>query len=137
MTEASEWIFGKADSLAQQFKDNLLLAEQHNMAGTSDVNRTISDSDLVKKIRSLDVRFGSNYSAAYHMFKHPMEPAEDYITRANIIIRTESEQFPPVIKYGQEGDCRIVSFRNKCGRAFVMEKYDKIFLLSCWSNGHL
>lgn len=101
------------------------LVISYNMVGTEVVPKDLSDVELVDILRKCDVKFGSNVSAAYHVFKHPTDPLEAYIIRANETLRS-ADQYSVTLT--QEGDARSVRFEGSGGSCIVLEREGRVLL---------
>lgn len=88
----------------------------------------LPDDQLIQKIRMKPVKFGSETSAAYHIYKHRTEPPSDYVKLANDTIRFEGGDVN--VSWNQEGDSRIICFANQLGKAFVLEKDYRVLLMT-------
>lgn len=99
------------------------------MVGVETVSSSnLPDDQLIRGIRMKTIKFGSDTSAAYHIFKHPTDPPSDYVKLANNTIRFDGGEVN--VSWNQEGDSRIISFNNHLGKALVLEKDGRVLLMT-------
>lgn len=111
--------------MLQKLKQLMDLVNSYQMVGTEVVTKGLSNTDLVAILRKTNVKFGNNVSAAYHVFKHPTDPLEAYIIRANRTLRSADQHN---VTLTQEGDARTVRFEGAGGSCIVLERDGRVLL---------
>lgn len=123
---ASEKVLGDITALKLKFEQVLNVVSKNDMVGAVALARELSDAALVAAIKKETIKFGSKISAAYHILKHPTDPLDAYISRANETIRSPSSEY--VVTLGQDGDVRSIMFKDNKGKCILLERDGRVFL---------
>lgn len=133
---------GRIDGLTQtaSFNKAIDFVNSNQMVGILTVAANLSDSVLISTLQSSydRIRFGSSKSAAYHINKHQMKPAEQYLTMAQDTIRYADPGLI-VVKWAQDGTSRNIAFEGidnngYRSRAFVLEDQGRVLLRTYWKQ---
>lgn len=128
---AANRISNDLESLRKDYKEKEQIVIENNFVGKSCIEPGLGYLALITAIRELEIKFGANHSAVYHIVKHPVNQIEEYIAMAQETIRyCEDETTAPVVSLNQEGDAQIITFDNVKGRAIILGKDGKVFLMS-------
>lgn len=122
------------DELRHEFMDLKKIVHDNNMSGIMNVKANLSDADLVAEIMSRvrkneTIKFGSDFSAAYHIFKRPGDDMKAFVADANEIIRTSDAG---VVSLTQKGTARNISFTD--GKVVALEVDGSVFLCTYIKN---
>ncbi|CAH2040046.1 unnamed protein product, partial [Iphiclides podalirius] len=123
--KATEVVFHNPNAMLQKFRQLTDVVTRCEMVGIEVLPKNLSDTELVAALRRIDVKFGSTVSAAYHVFKHPTDPLEAYIIRANSTLRS-AEQYSVTLT--QDGDARTVRFEGASGSCVILERDGRVLL---------
>lgn len=131
--QASEEVFQNPAALEQKLNELLTIVDNNDMVGVQTFERGLSNDRLVSQIRAHRIRFGGRVSAAYHIFKHGTDPPAAYVDLANSTVRAPSGQY--TVAVGQEGDTRLITFRDANGTCMILESNGRVLLCSFRATG--
>lgn len=118
-----------------KFEQMRALAIANDMVGVETVASDLNDTSLIAAIKQKRIKFGSETSAAYHIFKHDnIQNIGDYVNLANETIRAESGQATVIIT--QDGDTRLVNFKCDTGTCTVLERDGRVLLCTFQPLNH-
>ncbi|OWR44669.1 hypothetical protein KGM_209394 [Danaus plexippus plexippus] len=115
--EACRRVFGDRALLAQKYTETLKMVRENGMVGVTQLDKGLSDDDLIDAIRRNEVKFASEPSAVYHSKKHPTDPPHEYVKKANATINNGSWR----VTLAQDGQARLISVDDGHWKAFLVE----------------
>ncbi|XP_068625894.1 uncharacterized protein [Battus philenor] len=124
--KASERVFSDTKAMLRKFTELMDVVKRNDMVGLEQVTKGLADSELVTAVRTKNVKFGSAVSAAYHIFKHPTEPASAYVRLANETVRSGEARWSVTLT--QDGGARSLRFESPSGTAVLLERDGAVLL---------
>lgn len=119
-----------------QFMKLMEMAKNENMFGLMEVSRGLTDNQLmltiIKNVNNGHlIRFGSQVSAAYHIYKRPGENMSLFVIEANNLIKDANNiQRNVSVMPQQEGSSRSVNITTSQGDVFLLEADGRVLLCS-------
>lgn len=121
----------KFDKMKDEFLKMKKIASDNKMFGMMKVPKNLSNDSLIAEITSRvknndSIRFGSEVSAAYHIYKRPGSDQTKFVVEANNVIKdTGNSKRVATVSLTQEGNARLVDIETDKGKVGLLVVNDR------------